>query len=73
MKKVTVYYRMAVFCSQDIMVNDDFKFKSEELEEMIDELDREVGDFDINPLKVEGKDVNDYDFDFVYQISGPDA
>ena len=73
MKKVTVYYRMAVFCSQDIMVNNDFKFKSEELEEMIDELDREVGDFDINPLKVEGKDVNDYDFDFVYQISGPDA
>lgn len=64
---------MAVFCSQDILVNDDFKFKSEELEEMIDELDREVGDFDINPLKVEGKDVNDYDFDFVYQISGPDA
>jgi len=73
MKKVTVYYRMAVFCSQDIMVNDDFKFKSKELEEMIDELDMEVGDFDINPLMVDGIDVDDYDFDFVYQIIGPDA
>ena len=68
MKKVIVSYTMSIVCEQKIEVPNDFEFKSFDPDEMLEELEDEIGIFEPNEITVKGDDVNDVDFDTVYHI-----
>lgn len=68
MKKVIVYYNISIDCQQEVELPNDFEFKSFDPDEMLEELEGEIGSFEPKEIIVKGDDVNDVDFYFVYHI-----
>jgi len=68
MKIVIVSYTMSIECEQEIEVPNDFEFKSFDPDEMLEELEDEIGSFEPKEIIVKGDDVNGVDFDTIYQI-----
>lgn len=72
MKTVTVECSYSIFCSAQVQVPDDFKFKSSASEERIDEL-KSILDVNFDALipEPEVKDhesINDMSFDMWYDV-----
>ena len=67
MKKAIVSYTMTIDCQQVVIVPNDFEFTTFDPEGMIEELEDEIGYFE--PNDIQGDDVNDVDFEFVYDIT----
>jgi len=67
-KKITVYYKVMVDCSQEIEVEDDFDIEIGDPDEMLSELESKV-DFEPNDLTISGSDYDDHEFDFISDIS----
>ena len=68
MKKVIVSYTMSIVCEQEIEVPNDFELKSFDPDDMLEELEDEIGIFKPKEIIVKGDDVNSVDFDTIYQI-----
>jgi hypothetical protein len=67
MKLVTVYYRMTVYCHQEIKVPNEFKMNGVFPDEIEEQLFAQV-DFKPNKLEINGLDYDDYEFDFVSDV-----
>ena len=67
MKKITVYYKVMVDCSQEIEVDDDFEIEIGDPDKMLSELDSKI-DFEPNDLTIYGSDYQDHEFDFVSDV-----
>ena len=67
MKKITVYYKVMVDCSQEIEVDDDFDIEIGDPDKMLSELDSKIR-FEPNDLTISGSDYQDHEFDFVSDI-----